>query len=229
MKRVVVAGASRGIGAAIAGRLVDRGWDVISLSRGQAPHGRWVEADLSDPASAALVAREVGDAPLDALIYGGGVWEKGAFTSEYDFAATSVDETLNVISVNMTAPILLSQSLRPALSKAAPGRILFIGSLSGLDNAASPEVANSASKYGLRGAAQALEKSLRDDGIGVTVLNPDNVATPEVLEDIQTGAFGPQVPIPMEDLLACVECALSLSPASTLREMNLAQIRPGPG
>lgn len=226
MRRIVVAGASRGIGAAIARSFVDSGDEVVALSRSKAPFGQWLQTDLSDPGAAAQTARRVGEAPLDALIYGGGVWEAGAFTDDYRFANSPPDEALNVLAVNLTAPILLTQALRPILAQANPGRVLFIGSMSGLDNTATPEVANSASKYGLRGAAQALERALRPDGVGVTVLNPGNVDTPEVLDDIATGAFHDQVPIPMTDLVACVHFSLSLSPAASLREMNLEQMRP---
>lgn len=226
MRRIVVAGASRGIGAAIARSFVDTGDEVFSLSRSAAPSGEWIETDLSDPGTVARAAHKVGTAPLDALVYGGGVWENGAFTGDYNFAKSPVDETLNVLAVNLTGAILLTQALRPALARANPGRVLFVGSMGGLDNTTTPEVANAASKYGLRGAAQALEKSLRPDRIGMTVLNPGNVDTPEVLDDIASGAFHDQVPIPMADLVACVHFALGLSPASTLREMNLEQMRP---
>lgn len=60
----------------------------------------------------------------------------------------------NLLSVNLLAPILLVQALLPMMT---PGeRVIFVGSTSGLDNFGCPEVANTASKFGLRGAAQAL-------------------------------------------------------------------------
>jgi 3-oxoacyl-[acyl-carrier protein] reductase len=55
-------------------------------------------------------------------------------------------------------------------------------------------VANTASKFGLRGAAQAFKLALRDYKIGVTVINPGNVATEEVATDIEQGRFSHQVP-----------------------------------
>ncbi|WP_309667273.1 SDR family NAD(P)-dependent oxidoreductase [Tabrizicola sp.] len=224
MKRIVVAGASRGIGAAVARHYEDRGCEVIALSRGPAAAGRWVPCDLSRADEIERIAGEIGQAPMDALLFTGGVWEAGAFTDAYRFAASRPAEAVNVLAVNLLAPILLTQAFLPALA-AASGRVVLIGSLSGLDHTASSEVANSASKYGLRGAAQALHLTLAPAGVGVTVINPGNVDTEEVREDIASGAFDEQVPIPIADVLASFDFALGLSPASVVSEVNLAQMR----
>ncbi len=221
MKRIVVAGASRGIGAAVAAHYVAKGVEVLSLSRGPAPQGRWIACDLADPSQIAGLPALVGG-PLDALLYTGGTWEDGAFTDAYRFADSPADETARVIAVNLTAPILLTQALMPHMTAGA--RVVLVGSLTALDNTASVEVANSASKYGLRGAAQALTQTLHPSGIGVTVINPGNVATDEVLADISEGRFASQTPIPMADLLSAFDFALALSPASVVHEINLGQV-----
>lgn len=221
MKRIVVAGASRGIGAAVAAHFAARGDEVIALSRGTAPHGHWLSVDLAEAGQIASLPDRIGGR-VDALLYTGGIWEDGAFTNAYRFTASPPNEAQRVIAVNLTAPILLTQALLPLMPTG--GRVVFIGSLSALDNTASPEVANSASKYGLRGAAQALAKTLQPLGIGVGVINPGNVATDEVLSDISEGRFDDQTPIPMADLLAAFDFALTLSPASVATEINLAQM-----
>jgi 3-oxoacyl-[acyl-carrier protein] reductase len=222
MRRIVVAGASRGIGAAVAGHYAGQGDEVIALSRGRAPVGEWLTCDLSDPAQIKGLPARIGD-PVDALLYTGGVWEEGAFTDAYRFADSPAEETTRVLAVNLAAPILLVQALMPLMPPG--GRVVLVGSLSALDNTAGPEVANSASKYGLRGAAQALALTLQPLGIGVTVINPGNVATEEVEADIAEGRFTAQVPIPMADLLAAFDFALGLSPASVAREINLGQMQ----
>jgi 3-oxoacyl-[acyl-carrier protein] reductase len=63
-------------------------------------------------------------------------------------------------------------------------------------------------------------------GIGFTVVNPGNVATDEVMADIAESRFGAQVPIPLEGLGAAIDCALAMSPASTVAAINLEQRRP---
>jgi 3-oxoacyl-[acyl-carrier protein] reductase len=220
VRRIVVAGASRGIGAAVAAHYVGRGDDVISLSRSRAAFGHWLQCDLSDPLALQQVAAGVAG-PIHALLYTGGTWEEGAFTRAYAFDGSHADETTRVIAVNLTAPILLTQALLPVLREGA-GRVILVGALSALD----PEVANSASKYGLRGAAQALHLTLAPMRIGVTVINPGNIATDEVMADIAEGRFDAQTPIPMADLLAAFDFALNLSAASVVHEINLGQISP---
>ncbi|MEL6119591.1 MAG: SDR family oxidoreductase [Pseudomonadota bacterium] len=235
MAKYVVIGGSRGIGAATAEHLVEQGHEVLSVSRTPAAAGEWVEADVATDAGvlavrAALEARDQGNgaaAGLDGLLFLGGVWEKGAFTENYDFFASPMEETRFVLSVNLTAPILLAQALTPYLAKASNPRVILNGSESGLANSGSCEVANTASKFGMQGMTEALNQVLRGHGIGVTVVNFGNVATPEVLDDIETGLFGPQVPIPIEDLLATYDYLLKISAATVPQSIDLRQKTPG--
>ena len=222
---MLIIGASRGIGAAVASHLSPRDIELLTVSRSPAPIGKWIEADVSTPAGIARVVEAVGERTLDALLYLGGVWEEGAFTDAYDFRASSDAETRFVLGVNLVAPIELTKLLVPNLALSANPRAVFIGSLSGLDNAASAEVANTASKFGLRGAVQAMRLALSGQGIAFTVINPDNVATAEVEADIAEGRFVEQTPIPLADLTAAVDFALAMSPASEIAEINLAQRR----
>jgi 3-oxoacyl-[acyl-carrier protein] reductase len=205
-KKIVIAGASRGIGAAAALHLAPTTARLLAVSRTRAVAGEWIEADLATNAGIDRVADVVGNASLDALLYLGGTWERGAFTDAYRFLDSPPDEARHIIAVNL---------------------VVLIGSLSGRDGGATPEVANTASKFGLRGAAQALALSLRPFGIGVTVINPGNLATPEVEADIAEGQFGAQVPIPMADFLRTLDLVLSLSPDAVPAEIDLAQKHPG--
>ena len=226
-KTMVVAGASRGIGLAVADHFAGRGAEILSVSRTRSPHGTWIDADLATPAGIGKVIDAVADRPLDALLYTGGVWERGAFTAAYAFEQSEMAETDWVMAVNLVAPIKLVRGLLPALRRGTNPRVLFVGSLTGLDHAAGREVANSASKFGLRGAAQALQIELSSSRIGFTVVNPGNVATPEVMQDIERGDIPPQTPIAMADLIAVIDCALSLSRSSVATEVNLSQLDPG--
>lgn len=220
-RTLVIVGGSRGIGAAACRHFTDCGDRVISVSRSPAVAGTWVQADVTTDAGVDAVAAAVGDSAVDALLYLGGTWEDGAFTDAFRFAASPPEETRRVLAVNLAAPILLAQALTSALARSANPRIVLMGALSGRDNAATVEVANTASKFGLRGAAQALRLAL--PGTGVTVINPGNVATPEVEADIAEGRFGAQVPIPMADLLATFDFVLGASAATTVAEVDLVQ------
>ncbi len=227
MQTFLLIGGSRGIGLAAAEHFIRQGHELFCVSRGRSPYGTWIDADVSTDAGLDRIASILGDRPIDALLYLGGTWEKGAFTDEYDFGRSPRDETRNVIAVNLVAPILITQLLTPNLIRAPNPRVILMGALSGRDGAASVEVANTASKFGLRGAAQALSRALRAQRIGVTVINPGNIATPEVESDIEAGRFGEQEPIPMVDLLATLDFSLGLSPAATPREIDLEQRNAG--
>lgn len=222
-KQILVVGASRGIGAAVAQYFAQKGETVISVSRSRPIAGEWIQADISTAEGIQSVVDAVGGSRLDALLFMGGVWEKGAFTEQYNFMQSADQETRYVIAVNTIAPIELTKKLTKNLVKSNNPRAIFIGSLSGLDNAASIEVANTASKFGLRGAAQALNIALRDYKIGVTVINPGNVATEEVLADIEEGRFGQQVPIPLVDIISSIDWILTLSNAVNIGEINMQQ------
>ena len=75
--------------------------------------------------------------------------------------------------------------------------------------------------------AQSLNLPLRAYGVGVTVANPGNVATPEVMDDIAAGLFGEQVPIPIEDVLQTYDYVLRLSASTVPFAINLTQKQPG--
>jgi 3-oxoacyl-[acyl-carrier protein] reductase len=222
-KRILVVGASRGIGAAVAQHFAQKGEQVISVSRTRPSAGEWVQADISTAEGIEAVIDAVGESRLDALLFMGGVWEDGAFTEKYNFLQSSDQETRYVIAVNTIAPIELTKQLTQNLAKSDNPRAIFIGALSGLDHAASIEVANTASKFGLRGAAQALSIALRAYNIDITVINPGNVATEEVMADIEEGRFGQQVPIPLADLISAIEWILTLSTAVNIGEINMQQ------
>ncbi len=220
-RTLIIVGGSRGIGRAACRHFADQGDRVIAVSRTPAVAGTWVQADLATDAGVDAVAAAVGYGAADALLYLGGTWEDGAFTDTFRFAKSPPAETRRVLAVNLAAPILLAQALAPALARSANPRIVLMGALSGRDNAASVEVANTGSKFGLRGAAQALRLAL--PGTGITVINPGNVATPEVEADIAEGRFGAQVPIPMADVLAALDFVLGASQATTVAEIDLVQ------
>ena len=226
MPTYLLIGASRGIGGSTAQHLVSRGAEILGVSRSPALAGTWIEADIGTDRGIDRIVEAVGERILDGLLFLGGAWEEGAFTEAYDFLSSSQDEVRKLISVNLIAPILLARALAPNLAKAKNPRIILNGALSGLPNAATPEVANTATKFGMQGVAQSLNLSLRAHGIGITVVNPGNVATPEVMADISEGRFGNQVPIPIEDILHTYEYVLYLTSNTVPVEINLAQKKP---
>lgn len=224
MDTVVVAGASRGIGEAVTRHLSGRVKNLISVSRSPSKYGHWLQADLSTREGIDKVAQHLGEQPLDALLYIAGIWETHAFTAEYDFLTCSDEDIVQVLNVNLLAPIRLTQALLPALERAPNPKVVFMGSTSGLENFSAPEVAYTASKFGLRGAIHALREVLRPKRIGVTVINPGYVATPEVIEDLANEAIAGTEAIPLSDLLIVVDCVLALSRSTCIKEIDLPEM-----
>jgi len=220
-KTIVVAGTSRGIGLAVAEHLVSQCDRLLSISRSQSAIGEWIQADLSELMGVEKVAMAIGDDCLDALLYMGGTWETHGFTSQYSFEACSDEDISRVITVNLVAPIRLVKALLPALRRSRNPKIIFMGALSGLDNFSGREVANSASKFGLRGVVHSLREELRSQQIGVTVINPGNVGTPEVLADLAASKLSSNAAIPLTDLLKIIDCILSLSRSTCIKEIDV--------
>jgi NAD(P)-dependent dehydrogenase (short-subunit alcohol dehydrogenase family) len=221
LKTVLVAGASRGIGLAVAEHFVHRCDRLWAVSRTTAPVGEWVQADLSNLAGIETVVEAIGNDSLDGLLYMGGTWETHAFTSQYCFEGCADEDIVRVITVNLLAPIRLVKALLPALRRSNNPKIIFMGSLSGRDNYPGREVANSASKFGLRGVVHSLREELRSEQIGVTVINPGNVGTPEVVADLASDNLVGGAAIPLDDLLCIIECVLSLSRSTCIKEIDV--------
>ena len=68
-----------------------------------------------------------------------------------------------------------------------------------------------------------MKLALRDYKIGITVINPGNVATEEVMEDIEAGRFTAQVPISLADVISAIEWILTLSNTVDIGEINMYQ------
>ncbi|WP_370978302.1 SDR family NAD(P)-dependent oxidoreductase [Agaribacterium sp. ZY112] len=223
MKSILIVGSSRGIGAELARYFSQSGDKVIGVSRSESSHCEWIKADISTAEGIQDVAKKIANKTIDALIFSCGIWEDEGFTDTFDFRKTSYTETYNIMLANLVAPIELTKAISKNLSAATNPRAIYLGALSGLDHIASIQVAYAASKFGLRGAIQSLRKALKAEGIGFTVINPGNVATEEVLMDIEQGGIKEQVPIPISDIILSTEMILSLSISVELGDINLMQ------
>jgi NADP-dependent 3-hydroxy acid dehydrogenase YdfG len=141
---IIVTGAARGLGAALALGLSDAGCNVILCGRSlhaldiiaghiEARTGRRPQSfalDLADPGSPGTAAREITDAfpVIDILINNGMAW-LGQSETPYEAAEVSL-----VINSGLTGTFLFTQGLLPALQKSTRPDVVTIGSISGLQN-----------------------------------------------------------------------------------------------
>jgi short-subunit dehydrogenase len=169
--RVLITGATGGIGGAIARAFHARGAELVLTGRrtdvldelAAEVGGKTIVADLADPASVAdLVAQSAG---FDVLVANAALPGEGALKR---LSESDIDR---ILDVNLRAPIILSQAAAEQMVPRGRGHIVLIGSLAG--RAASPQLSlYNASKFGLRGFALAYREELRGTGVGVSLIAP---------------------------------------------------------
>jgi uncharacterized protein len=169
--RVLLTGASGGLGQAIARALAARGASLVVTGRraevlnplAEELGAHAVICDLADRGDVDGLVREAGD--VDVLVANAALPASGDLT---DLTQEQIDRMLEV---NLRAPIALARSLAPAMVSRRRGHLVFISSLAG--KAASPASSlYSATKFGLRGFALALRQDLRPHGVGVSTVVP---------------------------------------------------------
>ena len=181
MTAVVITGASTGIGAATAEFLAQRGERVFAGVRDDDSARRLAEVhanvtplrlDVTDANSIARAAAQVRAAgiPLRGVVNNAGI----AVAGPLEFLP--VPELREQFAVNVIGPLAVMQAFLP-LVRAAHGRLVFIGSISG--RFAVPFIAPySASKFALRALTDALRIELSPQGIPVALIEPGSVKTP---------------------------------------------------
>jgi len=174
--RVLLTGASGGIGAAIAAAFARRGAELIMSGRDRnsmgakaaLPTTKVLVADLTDEVAVRRLAHEAGE--VDILVSNAGVGWYG------NTAEMPTSDVRRLVDVNLLAPLLLTRLLLPGMVERGRGHIVFIGSVAGhlgVEN----EAVYSATKAAVRTYAEALRSEVRGHGVGVSVVSPGAVDT----------------------------------------------------
>lgn len=172
-RRVLVTGASGGIGTAIVRTLHARGAAVLlsgrraevleALARDLGKRAEVLPADLSTPEGVSTLASAA--AGIDILVANAALPGSGRLD---DYSAEEIDRA---IDVNLRAPMHLTRELFPAMVERGSGHLVFISSMAGKIATGGGSV-YSATKFGLRGFASALRDELRGSGVGVSLISP---------------------------------------------------------
>jgi short-subunit dehydrogenase len=170
--RVLLTGATGGLGQAIARALHARGGELILTGRrtdvleplaAELDGARALAVDLSDSAAVERLVADAGE--VDILVANAGLPAAGRLES---FTMAEIDRAL---TVNLRAPIALAHTLLPAMTVRGRGHLLFMSSIAG--KTASPGAAvYNATKFGLRGFASAMRADLHAGGVGVSAVFP---------------------------------------------------------
>lgn len=218
---VILFGASSGVGLATAEYLKLKCENLFTVSRRPSPYGTWLKTDVTKVEEIENLQKSIGNIPIDALLYLGGTWETNAFTSDYEFENCSNQDIENVLNVNLLAPIRIIQKFFPNLKKSKNAKIIIIGAaVGGLNLNRSKEVSNTASKFGLRGMVFSLRQTLSQHKIGLTLINPGNLSTEEVLNDLKKAGKQETHSIPLIDLFNILETILNLSNRANVNEID---------
>ena len=200
-KIVLVTGASRGIGRAIAEKLATRGATVIGTATSESgaaaiseylgAKGKGLALNVTDCASIDHVLEniraEFGE--IDILVNNAGITRDNLLMRMKD------DEWQDILDTNLSSVFRLSKAVLRAMIKKRYGRIITIGSVVGtMGNAGQANYA--AAKAGLIGFSKSLAREVASRGITVNVVAPGFIETDmtrALTDDQRTGILS-QVP-----------------------------------
>jgi len=192
---VLVTGASRGIGRAIALRAAQDGFDVVVHCRSRIEEAQAVAAQIGEQGRGARVlVFDVADRAACAAALAADIEAHGAYygvvcnagiTRDAAFPALSGEDWDAVVHTNLDAFYnVLSPLVMPMVRRRAPGRIITLASVSGLIGNRG-QTNYSASKAGIIGATKALAVELASRQITVNCIAPGLIETemlsPEVI------------------------------------------------
>ena len=181
IKRILITGASRGIGRSIALELAERDTHLLLHGRDQAALQQVSElvnkrgatsellvAELADSTEVIKLANKVAAKPLEILI------NNAAMASVAPAVDLELEDWNRTLAVNVTAPFLLTKHLVPIMPKGSSiVNILSIASQQGFGEWS----AYCMSKFALDGFAKSVREELREKGIRVINIYPGSVGT----------------------------------------------------
>lgn len=171
--RVLLTGASGGIGQAMVMALLQNGAQVLGVSRSPqegAPDLRWVQADLGNAEDIARITQAASSWGANVVVHAAGLPGFGPLPQ------LAPAQMQAVLQANLLAPMLLTQALLPLLLRQPQAQILFVGSALGRIGLPGFSL-YSASKAGLHGFAEALRRELADTTVRVQLLAPRSTRT----------------------------------------------------
>ena len=179
-RRILVTGAARGLGAALARQLLEDGAEPV-LADILEDQGRAVanelgsvfhHVDLRDPSSIDRVARAIGE-PLHGLVNNAAI---ATGIGGAGFEEVDIEGWDRVIEVNVRGTWLMTRAVVPLLRKSRNGRIVNVASDTALWGA--PNLLSYvASKGAVISMTHSLARELGVDGIGVTAIAPGILTT----------------------------------------------------
>ncbi len=226
-KRILITGASSGIGAEFALMASEMGHSLVLLARREAmlrelaaqcrEHGAPIAAvvcgDLCSEQTVSEAVRTLRSLPGEpVLINNAGMAEFG------DFAATEWENHQRLIQVNLVGTMCLTHSVLPVMQEHGSGQIVNVLSIAA-DQVFSGAATYSATKAGLRQFGKCLSAEVRGKGIRVTQLLPGATDTP--LWDAQGGSPPREKMLSASNVARGLAYLISLAPDQVIDEVTI--------
>jgi NAD(P)-dependent dehydrogenase (short-subunit alcohol dehydrogenase family) len=173
-KCAVVTGASRGIGYAIAERLLEDGLEVIvtgTRKNGNHPDGSiYYQVDFLNDNSVNNFIQYLKTQPINILVNNAGINKIDRFSS------IDIEDFDRILRVNLRTPFQICQAVIPSMEREQWGRIVNITSIFG-NISKEYRASYSSSKFGLDGMTVALAAELSEKGILANSVAPGFIDT----------------------------------------------------
>jgi NADP-dependent 3-hydroxy acid dehydrogenase YdfG len=181
MSSVLITGASKGIGRAIAVELNQRGHRVIATARNpdtlsDLDVDQRLALDVTDADSVTAAVEAAGD--VDVLVSNAGVIFYAAVE------ATPLDEFAKLFERNTIGALRVAQAVLPGMRARGNGRLLFMSSIAGRI-VLPPGAAYAATKWALEAMVEALATEIAPFGLDTALLEPGAVSS-GALDDVTT-------------------------------------------
>jgi len=193
--RAVVTGATRGIGYAIAERLLKDGLEVIitgTKKNGKHPAGSsYYQVDFLDEDSTNKFINFLKKQQINILVNNAGI------NKISEFSSIDIDDFDRILRINLRAPFQICQAVIPYMEKIKWGRIVNLTSVFG-NISKEYRAAYSSSKFGLDGMTVALAAEVSEKGILANSVGPgiiDTDMTRDVLGDSGIAKLKGQIPM----------------------------------
>jgi len=224
MRRILVTGASGGLGRAIAAHYAQPGAELLLWGRdkerldavaaacraaGAQASIRSLDLSAEDAAVAALMAEDAAGA-IDIAIFASGLGDIRAEGALVEDPAL----VIRLGKVNFVAPAAMAAALADAMARRGKGRIVLIGSVAAF-HALPFAAAYAGTKAGLARFADALRLAVRPYGVGVTLVSPGFIDT----------ASGRKVPGPKPMILTPEKAAAIVARAVERKQAHV--VAPG--
>lgn len=173
MTSVLITGASKGIGRAIAVELANRGHRVIATARepetlADLPVDQRLRLDVTDQDSVDQAIKDAGE--IDVLVSNAGA------TLRAPLESVPLAEVERLYQLNTLGALRVAQGVLPAMRKRGSGRLVFVSSIQG--RLMLPIIGSyGASKWALEAIAEGLAIETGHFGIKVSIVQPGAVST----------------------------------------------------